>query len=240
MRGRKIEIIDGKKLCAKCGETKTCTEYGANKQSPSGLTSYCLTCLAAKAREQRATPEGKKRHYESTVRWVDKVAASGVVRSDRVKLCLRCREEKTFDLFPKNRRTKEGIGTYCLTCSAEVVRQRRQTEEGAQAHRDSSKRWRDSNTTRNKDNHANWRYGLNHGQYDAMLAAQEGKCAICKTTEPGTGMVRFAIDHCHSSGKVRGLLCSNCNRGLGYFKDDPARIRRAIDYVSLPESSGEG
>lgn len=240
MRGRKIEIVDGKKLCAKCGETKNCSEYGANKQSPSGLTSYCLTCLAAKARELRATPEGKKRHYESTVRWVDKVSASGVAHSDMVKLCLRCREEKPAEQFPKNRRTKHGIGTYCLTCAAEVVRERRATPEGQQAHRDSSKRWREANNERHKDNNAIWRYGVEHGTYDAMLAAQEGKCAICKTTEPGVRLVRFHIDHCHTTKKIRGLLCEHCNRGLGHFKDDPALMRRAADYLSSAERGREG
>jgi hypothetical protein len=238
MRGRKIEIVDGKKLCAKCGETKTITEYGANKQSPTGLTSYCKTCLAAKAREMRATPEGKKRHYESTVRWIEHArdGVSPMIDDVQVKLCLRCRQEKTFNLFPKNRRTKHGIGTYCLTCSAEVVRQRRQTEEGAQAHRDASKKWREANKDRHADNNARRNYGIEHGGYDQLLAAQEGKCAICKTTEPGTNMGRFAIDHCHSSGAVRGLLCSNCNRGLGYFKDDPDRILRAISYLSSKPS----
>lgn len=237
MRGRQTPIEGGKKICTKCLEIKPVTDFGANKQSPSGLTSYCKPCLAIKAREMRATPEGKKRHYESTVRWVEKIndAESPYLNPVQVKLCLRCREEKTLNLFPKNRRTKHGRGTYCLVCSADVVRARRQTEEGAQAHRESSKRWREANNERHKDNNANWRYGLTHGEYDAMLAAQSGKCAICKTTEPGTGVVRFAIDHCHTSGKIRGLLCSNCNRGLGYFKDDPARIRRAIDYVNSTE-----
>lgn len=240
MRGRQTPIEDGKKICTKCLEVKPVTDFGANKQSPSGLTSYCKPCLAIKAREMRATPEGKKRHYESTVRWIDKVSASGVVHSGRVKLCLRCREEKTFDLFPKNRRTKEGIGTYCLVCSADVVRARRQTEEGAQAHRDSSKRWREANNERHKDNNARWQYGVEHGTYDTMFTAQNGQCAICKTTEPGLGTKRFAIDHCHTSGRVRGLLCHRCNQGLGYFKDDAERIHRAIQYLSAKPSLAEG
>lgn len=231
MRGRKIEIVDGKKLCAKCGETKSVGEYGANKQSPTGLTSYCKTCLAAKAREIRATPEGKKRHYESTVRWIQSQDTEGRMAVG-VKLCLRCREEKSFDLFPKNRRTKHGIGTYCLICAAEVVRERRATPEGQQAHRDASKRWREANNERHKDNNARGKYGIAHGTYDTMLAAQDGQCAICKTTNPGVRLDRFHIAHCHSSKAIRGLLCEHCNRGLGHFKDDPVLLHRAADYLS--------
>lgn len=239
MRGRKIEIVDGKKLCAKCGETKPLEQYGANKQSPTGLTSYCKPCLAAKAREIRATPEGKKRHYESTVRWVEAQEHGAPKEYLGVKLCLRCRQEKTFDQFPKNRRTKHGVGTYCLTCSADIVRERRATPEGQQAHREASKRWRDSNVVRNKDNHARWHYGIAHGTYDTMLAAQDGKCAICETSEPGTRLARFHIDHCHTSEVVRGLLCEHCNRGLGHFKDSPALMRRAADYLASAEGGGE-
>lgn len=237
MRGRQTPIEDGKKICTKCLEVKPITNFGANKQSPSGLTSYCKRCLAIKAREMRATPEGKKRHYESTIRWVEKIndAESPYLNPVQVKLCLRCREEKTLNLFPKNRRTKHGVGTYCLVCAADIVRRRRATPEGQQTHRDSSNRWREANKERHADNNARRNYGVEHGTYDQMLTAQEGKCAICRTNEPGTGIGRFAIDHCHTSGKVRGLLCSNCNRGLGYFKDDPARIRRAIDYVNSTE-----
>ena len=75
------------------------------------------------------------------------------------------------------------------------------------------------------------RYGMSQSDYDAMLAAQGGKCAICGTTTPGGRFTPFQIDHCHDSGKVRGLLCTNCNRALGYFGDDPDRIMAAARYL---------
>lgn len=78
-------------------------------------------------------------------------------------------------------------------------------------------------------------YGLSQTEYEALLTAQGGKCAICGTSDwPGKDH-RPHVDHCHETGRVRGLLCDFCNRGLGMFSDDPARLRAAAVYL---ESDG--
>jgi hypothetical protein len=66
--------------------------------------------------------------------------------------------------------------------------------------------------------------------YDAMLAAQSGGCAICGTPPSVDGRA-LAVDHCHATGLVRGLLCRACNQGLGIFADDPQRLRKAANYL---------
>lgn len=66
--------------------------------------------------------------------------------------------------------------------------------------------------------------------YYRMHAEQGGRCAICSATEDENGKA-LALDHCHSTGRVRGLLCDNCNVGLGRFKDSPNALRRAITYL---------
>lgn len=63
-----------------------------------------------------------------------------------------------------------------------------------------------------------------------MLHNQGNKCKICETHESEFDK-RLAVDHCHKTGKVRGLLCSSCNTSLGKFKDDPEILRRAINYL---------
>lgn len=151
--------------------------------------------------------------------------------SDGTKPCPRCNERKPLTDFPKNKRMFHGVGSYCKACANEMQRELRTTAEGAQAHRNASKRWREANNERHRDNNARWKYGVDHGTYDTMLAAQGGVCAICKTDSPGTGMERFAIDHCHGSKLVRGLLCNNCNNGLGRFKDDTDRLLNAAAYL---------
>lgn len=74
-------------------------------------------------------------------------------------------------------------------------------------------------------------YGLTDEDYEAMLEAQEYRCAICYEHEVRN--VRFAVDHCHKSGKTRFLLCAACNTGLGLFKEDPEILTRAAEYIHL-------
>ena len=74
------------------------------------------------------------------------------------------------------------------------------------------------------------RYGITAEQYDAMLAAQEGRCALCGRRP---GRVRLALDHDHATGEARGLLCSTCNREVvGALDGHPDRIARAIGFLT--------
>lgn len=80
-------------------------------------------------------------------------------------------------------------------------------------------------------------YGITLQEYETLLEAQGGVCAIC-----GKECVTFenlAVDHDHATGAVRGLLCNNCNHGIGKFKDDPALLKAAADYV-LRTTTKEG
>lgn len=74
-------------------------------------------------------------------------------------------------------------------------------------------------------------YGLSVEIYNDMLAAQGGGCAICGVTKPGGRTNHFPVDHCHTTGVIRGLLCTKCNRGLGLFNDDTDRMERAVKYL---------
>jgi len=86
-------------------------------------------------------------------------------------------------------------------------------------------------------------FGISLETYNQMLAAQNGKCAICGNGETITrhGKLRLlAVDHCHGSGKVRELLCGNCNPMLGYARDDAEVLVSAADYLArhkLPPAS---
>ncbi len=69
-------------------------------------------------------------------------------------------------------------------------------------------------------------------QFKDLHRLQDGRCFICE--QP---MEQINVDHCHDSNVVRGLLCKSCNTGLGNFKDDIKRLRRAITYLMLPVTS---
>jgi hypothetical protein len=81
-------------------------------------------------------------------------------------------------------------------------------------------------------------YGLTLAQYEAMSEEQQHVCAICggvNTSE--TKPERLSVDHNHETGRIRGLLCGNCNRGLGLFGEDQERMFKAIEYLMKWETS---
>lgn len=102
------------------------------------------------------------------------------------------------------------------------------------------RKWRRENPERNRAigarSHLASQYGLTVEQRDEMVARQGGKCAICQNVL-GTGKQRH-IDHDHSTGRIRGILCSQCNRGLGIFKDDPTHLFSAIAYLADTQPGG--
>ena len=89
---------------------------------------------------------------------------------------------------------------------------------------------RAADPTINRKYHLKKLYGITPAQFDALLLSQNGKCAICKTDAPG-GKGAWHVDHCHHTGKVRGLLCHDCNTGIGKLKDSPRLLRDAISYL---------
>ncbi len=137
--------------------------------------------------------------------------------------------------------------TYGCRCSLCVTRwndnQRRLRAKNPAKYREYSKRWEESNHLkaresvvlwigRNKQWHAFtrqlWKHGLTLDQYHAIAERQDFCCAIC-----GEELAESPdIDHCHNSKRVRGLLCMNCNLGLGHFKDNSAHLVSATRYLA--------
>jgi hypothetical protein len=82
-------------------------------------------------------------------------------------------------------------------------------------------------------------YGINREQYQELLVKQDGRCAACGSggTAMANGRVKeLAVDHCHVTGKIRGLLCHDCNSALGAVKDDANRLRRLASYVEVADT----
>lgn len=90
--------------------------------------------------------------------------------------------------------------------------------------------WRAKNVAKVKDADLRRRFGISLDDYHALLDNQGGGCAICGNVDPY--FKHMAVDHCHDTGKVRGILCCACNRALGGFKDDLNLLQRAISYLA--------
>lgn len=106
-------------------------------------------------------------------------------------------------------------------------------------------RWQRASRSIRKEAHRGYdlkkNYGMNREEYAALVIAQDGECAICgeqETTVIRGKTISLAVDHDHVTGKIRGLLCINCNRALGMFKDDPKRLRKAIRYLKRDQKAG--
>ena len=75
--------------------------------------------------------------------------------------------------------------------------------------------------------------GVTDADYKRMFKEQEGRCGICRNRLYSKRYKAFAVDHCHSTGRIRGLLCTHCNTGLGLFRDDPIALLRAVEWIKV-------
>ena len=96
--------------------------------------------------------------------------------------------------------------------------------------RESSKKYYAENIDKFRARSLQNRYGIGHEEYLELFEKQDGKCKICETTS-NRKLKHFAVDHCHDTGDVRGLLCSNCNTAIGLLKDNPDLLRTAAKYI---------
>ena len=152
------------------------------------------------------------------------------------KKCSGCKETKPRSEFHRAKRTFDNLQTRCKECSRAQSRQQ-YLRVGRPDNAARSRAWRAANPRLAKDYKLKSTYGVPLGWYDATLAKQNGRCAICTTTDSG-GRGDFHLDHCHDTGSVRGLLCSNCNVGIGHFRHSKELLVEAIRY--LAESRGHG
>ena len=132
---------------------------------------------------------------------------------EQCKTCPECNIRKPFSEYHKNSGTADKIHNICRVCC----------QKQTQAYRD---------TLDHRERGLKDRYGLTKEDYNNKLTQQGRCCAVCGTTDPKSYHGYFMVDHCHATGKVRALLCHNCNSGLGHFKDNTEFLQKAIEYLN--------
>jgi hypothetical protein len=146
-----------------------------------------------------------------------------------VKLCNTCGIQKFVSDFYKR---KDGYRYQCIECDTEYRKNRRKTHPETMKNID-AKNYKTHRSVR-LDYRYNYnlktRYGINAKQREVLLKEQDNKCAICKRDQ-SEFKIRFAVDHNHITGKIRGLLCGACNKGLGHFNDSANLMYKAYVYV---------
>jgi len=172
-----------------------------------------------------------------------------------VKRCSRCRQHKPRAAFARNKAMRDGLQAYCRECVA-AYHQQRQVAKGrnirprvdapeghkycrtcgeikphSEWHRNAtasdglSTRCKACRAVQGRVGHLKRHYGLTQAERDEMVASQRGLCVICLKAPA------VHVDHCHETGKVRGVLCFNCNSAIGKLGDDPDAVRRAAAYL---------
>ena len=133
------------------------------------------------------------------------------------KVCLGCSENRLASEYSPHNTARDSLQPRCKSC---------RTTETVTRHRQLVEKLGDKAPEYMRTQSLKRYYGMTHEAYLEMIKAQEGNCLIC-----GKPPVKFVVDHSHDTGKVRGLLCSKCNLGIGHFEDLPSRLREAADYL---------
>ena len=129
------------------------------------------------------------------------------------RVCYTCKVEKKYSEFYVNKVEAHGIRYDCKECT---VAYRKKMYDPVKKR---------GYEYKNK-------FGITLDDYDRMLKSQNNRCAICNSTATGNRSQKYlCVDHCHATGKVRGLLCHGCNAGIGSMKDDIEILKKAIAYL---------
>lgn len=130
--------------------------------------------------------------------------------------CTSCEEFKPWDEFSPRANGRNGRASVCRACKAAQKRKRRADDpEGTRA--------REREYERRSGRHTRRSYGLDREAWDAQVAAQGGRCAVPACSRMPRR--RLVGDHCHETGKFRGIICDNCNVAMGLTGDDPTLLR---------------
>lgn len=172
-----------------------------------------------------------------------------------MKSCTRCDTAKPEEDFAW-RSKKDGKRRYickgCINAYARNYRENNRERVNANQRRRYIESYRDKALVYNRNYYRNldeetkrtrayqsWvrklrrHYDLSPEDYETLLEGQNGVCAICgRDEDPSAFVTRLTVDHCHDTGKVRGLLCGPCNRAIGLFNDDASVIERAAAYLA--------
>jgi len=126
--------------------------------------------------------------------------------------CSRCNEVKPKEEFYARPGIARGYRYECKECSRAKLK--KDYSENPEVFRE-----------RRRRSFRKTKYGIEQAEYDRLMQEQDGACAICASE------TNLVIDHCHETGKVRGLLCNSCNKGLGFFGDNDLLLRAAGGYL---------
>ena len=208
-------------VCKTCNLVKLEIEFHSKK----GELKYnkCREC------RRRYTFEWKYSKKEPTAK-AKRMDINSKLMLENKRKCFQCEEIKELYLFGKRGERRGGYSTRCKECLA--IRGRKWAMDNPERTKILSKRSTERRKPVNFITNLKVKYGLSKIDFDSMLKTQNNKCKICNIEFKVINWRRnFAIDHNHETGKVRGLLCSTCNTGIGLLKESIPVLNDSITYV---------
>jgi len=147
-----------------------------------------------------------------------------------MKVCIYCKEEQSLENYNKRSSAKDGKANGCKSCKAISSKTHYYTNKARINAK--NRKYYYENPVRfqeyNRNSHLKRTYGISTSIYENMLKSQNYTCKVCGGIEDTK---KLNVDHCHTTLKVRGLLCTNCNVALGLAKDDPHTLRKLATYL---------
>lgn len=199
---RRPENVGDQMYCPRCSSVKALADFHRNRSAPRGRHCWCKDCTNEKKRAERIPTQRTQR------------ARKLAQNTDSQRRCSTCSKvlELTGDNFYISRSDRDGFQRNCKPCQKEHAK---------------------SLSPEQKE--ANWArriervYGISSERYYSMLAEQGG-CRICGEGPVGA-VAKLAVDHCHRTGRVRGLLCTKCNSAIGLLSESRESLAAAINYL---------
>lgn len=151
------------------------------------------------------------------------------------KRCTCCALEKSHEDFYRDRNRRDGLRGKCKACVAKDNAKWYQNggKEIAKANQRRRIATDPDFRARRRDRMLRAKFGITLADFRELLALQDDLCAICRTAPERPDL--WHVDHDHTTGHIRGILCGSCNRGLGYFRDDITRLNQATEYLDHAE-----
>lgn len=204
------------KICSKCKIEKYIDEFSKDKTHKDGYQSICKNCQKEYHKTYKQKYSSKKN--ENHKRWIKKnpnkaKEYSKKYRESHIEQC----KERRKQYYQKN---KEKYQQY----------QKNRYQENPEKIKEQRKQYYKNNVQKTKNSNLLLNYGITIEEYNSIFIKQKGKCAICGR-QRSEFKKDFAVDHDHKTKKIRGLLCNNCNRGIGFLKDCVEIVFKAYKYL---------
>lgn len=234
------------KFCSTCGRVKSLSEFYKRSDSRDGYRSACKKCCNFNPKRDISQIVEKACNRCKEVKLLEEFISEkrnptgyGTYCLDcaQIKLCRGCNKKKNLNEFNTSSKSVDGRRYKCKQCENTMVRERYHNNESVRMGRlrkNAVYRYKKDTKLGSKERLLRKKYNISLDEYEEMKRIQNDRCKICNRAEDEIPRGILAVDHDHTTGEIRGLLCDLCNRGIGMLKEDIQILQNAIIYLLNP------